>query len=127
MAIYDPPNGSVDPRPRCVGHCCRCFSIEHPYALVQEQYRQQLAHPNEPKASIPDIAVIGAMLIPQGVVRGQEIFTCKNLSKDGNCTIYETRPQMCRDFPGSRPCPYRNCASHGRQPRWRRIVNWFLE
>lgn len=24
---------------------------------------------------------------------------CPKLGKDGRCTIYETRPQLCRDFP----------------------------
>ena len=35
MAIFDPPDGSIDTRPRCVGHCCRGFSLEYPYSRVQ--------------------------------------------------------------------------------------------
>jgi Fe-S-cluster containining protein len=124
MALYDPPDGSRDPRPRCVGHCCRGFSLEHPYARVQEEYARWRA--GEPTA-IPDIGVIGAMLVPLGVFRKQELFTCRHLGKSGDCTIYETRPRMCRDFPGPNPCAYRNCASHGPQPAWKRAWNWLRD
>lgn len=32
------------------------------------------------------------------------LFTCGKLTSRGRCSIYETRPQMCRDFkPGSGP------------------------
>ena len=35
-------------------------------------------------------------------------YTCKHF--DGkNCTIYEARPQMCRDFPNGTTCTYRGC------------------
>ena len=31
---------------------------------------------------------------------GQDWFTCKNWNKETRlCMIYETRPQMCRDYP----------------------------
>lgn len=124
MAIFDPPDGSTDPRPRCVGHCCRGFSLEHPYTFVKEEHAR--ARRGEP-TTIPDIAVIGEMLVPLGVFRKQELFTCRHLSAQGNCTIYETRPKMCRDFPGPSPCPYRNCASHGEQAWWRRAWNWLRD
>jgi len=126
MAIFDPPDGTVDPRPRCTGHCCRGFSLEHPLELVQEEFARWRTNP-EKATLIPDIGTIGAMLVPLGKFRGQELFTCKHLSKEGNCSIYETRPKMCRDFPGPNPCPYRNCASHGRQPKIKQAWNWLRE
>ena len=124
MAIFDPPDGSVDPRPRCVGHCCRGFSLEHPYERVRAEF--EAWKKGEP-TTIPDIGVIGDMIQPLGVFRHQELFTCRHLSAEGNCGIYETRPQMCRDFPGPNPCPYRNCASHGDQPWWKRAWNWLRD
>lgn len=125
MPIYDPPDGSRDPRPRCTGHCCRQFSIEYPYQEVMADYKR---HERDPaSARIPDIGVIGKMLVPLGTFRGQELFTCRHHSASGDCTIYETRPRMCRDFPGPAACPYRNCASHGKQGRLKRIWNWLRD
>ncbi len=126
MALFDPPDGSTDPRPRCVGHCCRGFSLELPLATVQTEYARWKEDPSA-ATQIPDIATIAEMIIPLGVFRNQELFTCKNLSQTGECTIYQTRPQMCRDFPGPRPCPYRNCGSYGPMPLWRRAWNWLRE
>lgn len=124
MAIYDPADGSADPRPRCTGHCCRGFSLEYPHAEVKAEYERALAGA---ESKIPDVQIIAPMLIPLGVFRGQELFTCKNLGVDGNCQIYLERPKMCRDFPGPDPCPYRNCASHGVQSRIRKIWNWLRD
>jgi Fe-S-cluster containining protein len=126
MPIYDPPDGSADPRPRCTGHCCRGFSLEHPHAKVMEEYRNWQAGSSE-QGLIPDIGTIGAMLVPLGTFRGQELFTCRHLGSKGNCQIYETRPKMCRDFPGPNPCPYRNCSSHGPQGPLKKAMNWLLE
>ena len=124
MAIYDPPDGSSDPRPRCTGHCCRGFSLEYPNAVVKEEYAKAQAGQD---SFIPNVTTIAEMLIPLGVFRGQELFTCKHLSQEGNCTIYEMRPQMCRDFPGPDPCKYRNCASHGPQSALKRAWNWLRD
>lgn len=125
MPMYTDENGIDDRRPRCTGHCCLSFSLEYPWQKVKEEY--QLYQSNPEKCRIPDVNIIFPMLIPLGKFRNQEVFTCKNLSKEGNCQIYETRPKMCRDFPGPAPCPYRNCSSHGYQSRWRRIVNWLRD
>ena len=126
MALYDPPDGSIDPRPRCTGHCCRGFSLEYPLKVVREEAEKE-RRDSSYKSFIPKLLTIDDMLIPLGVFRGQELFTCKHLSTTGDCGIYESRPQMCRDFPGPRPCPYKNCASHGPQALWRRAWNWLRE
>jgi len=76
---------------------------------------------------LPDVATIATMLVPLGVYRGQELFTCKHLGANGDCGIYEKRPRMCREFPGPEPCPYRNCSSHGPQPWWKRVWNWLRD
>jgi Fe-S-cluster containining protein len=126
MAIFDPPDGSTDPRPRCTGHCCRGFSLEHPYETVLAEYERWQRDPAS-ATKIPEVAKIAEMLIPLGTFRGQELFTCHHLSPEGDCTIYEQRPPMCRDFPGPTPCPYRNCASHGPQPVWKQALNWLRD
>src|SRR6186713_2485093 len=121
MAIYDPPDGSRDKRSRCTGNCCRQFSLEFPLSEVEADYARFRADPGS--AKIPNIETIAPMIVSLGKFRGQELFTCRNLSADGNCGIYDTRPKMCRDFPGPDPCPYRNCASHGAQGAIRRVWN----
>lgn len=112
--------------PRCTGHCCKGFSLEYSQAEVMAEYELWKKNPSEPR-KIKDVAAIAEMIIPLGVFRKQELFTCKHLGKDGNCQNYEARPQMCRDFPGPNPCPFRNCASHGYQPIWKKVFNWLLE
>lgn len=124
MAIYDPSDGSLDPRPRCTGNCCRGFSLEYPHLTVKAEFQKFMTGK---KSLIPDIDTIYPMLIPLGVFRGQELFTCKHLGKNGDCQIYHQRPQMCRDFPGPSPCPYRNCASHGSQNIFRQLLNWLRD
>lgn len=126
MAVFDPADGSIDPRPRCTGHCCRGFSLERSWKDVQFELQKTQDDP-EYVSSIPDILLIGKMLIPLGTFRKQELFTCRHLSKEGNCGIYLSRPKMCRDFPGPSPCPYRNCSSHGKQSIVKRAWNWILE
>ena len=115
----------MTPKPRCTGHCCRGFALEYPYERVRADYARWQAGDRE--GLIPDIAQIYPMLQPLGVFRGQELFTCKHLQANGDCGIYATRPQMCRDFPGDRPCPYRNCSSHGPQPAIKRLLNWLRD
>jgi len=126
MAIYDPIDGSIDPRPRCTGNCCRCFSLEYPYETVLEE-NKEISVNSQYHSFIPNVETIASMLIPLGIARGQEIFTCKHLGKNGDCGIYEIRPQMCRDFPGPNSCSYRNCASHGKQNIFKRLLNWFRD
>lgn len=126
MALFDPPDGSTDPRPRCTGHCCRGFSLEHPHEVVKREFAKWKTDPST-STLIPNVEIIADMLVPLGVFRGQELFTCRHLSKEGNCTIYETRPKMCRDFPGPDPCKYRNCASHGPQSALKKAINWLRD
>lgn len=126
MPLYTSPDGIDDPRPRCTGHCCRGFSLEYPLARVQEEYRKWQADPST-ATLIPNIETIHEMLVPLGVFQKQELFTCKHLGKNGDCQIYEKRPQMCRDFPGPNPCRYRNCASHGPQSSLKRFWNWLRD
>lgn len=63
-----------------------------------------------------DVEQVADMVIPRGMLKagathplsGQAIladvwaYDCKNLGADGDCTIYEDRPRMCRKYPRSR-------------------------
>ncbi len=84
---------------RCTGHCCKRFALEFSYTEIQEDYT--LWRKDRSQSKIPQVEIIAPMLIPlrANPKHSEYLYTCKNLDKDGNCTIYEKRPQMCRDFP----------------------------
>ena len=96
---------------RCYGGCCR--RIWFPY-----ETRAEIEASGD-----PDARQISEMLEPeenQYVAQdGQPIsmkrglfFRCTNLDEEtGDCTIYETRPAMCRDFPNGYQCPASSCES----------------
>lgn len=65
-----------------------------------------------------DVEQIAAMVIPLGfsredrlgtgrvLVRPVNWYTCRNLSADGNCTAYATRPLMCSQYPYGTRCEH---------------------
>lgn len=122
---------------RCSGHCCRSFTLPHSPAELREQAELmreweavrddeearsawQDAHPGA--SLIRDIIQIEGMVVYLGpfyanpvedqVIEGFDhllhFYTCRNF--DGaNCRIYDSRPEMCRDYPYGRPCTYAAC------------------
>ena len=43
-------------------------------------------------------------------------YRCKHWDPEtGDCTIYDIRPQMCRDYPGAHGCNYAACTWHSRR------------
>ena len=96
---------------RCTGHCCRGFALDQSYAQLQKEFAIWKENPQN--STIPQIELIAPMVIP---VRSSSQFneytyTCKNLDPAGNCMVYESRPQMCRDFPDKKSCRFWNCTS----------------
>jgi len=58
----------------------------------------------------PFVPVKHAPFLLDGVKVDAWLFTCSALNAEGRCSIYETRPQLCRDFKaGSDPL----CVYHG--------------
>lgn len=53
-----------------------------------------------------DIHLLYPMLVPAA---GEKRFNCKHQSKNGDCSIYDIRPQMCRDYPYGKVCPRKSC------------------
>lgn len=105
---------------RCTGHCCESFGfyLDNHDPTDPESVRERLRASAGPEnAQIADMIVplrpinVGD-LIPSGELASMPgyLFTCKNFdTATRSCTIYETRPAMCRDFPYTRPCPYKAC------------------
>lgn len=79
----------------CTGECCGSFTLKRnaaeKFATVWREHR--------------DAAVIADMVsyLRPSEEDNHEEYTCKHF-KDGRCSIYETRPKMCRDFPYSGIC-----------------------
>lgn len=109
----------------CAGHCCRIFYLPHTPAELEAK-----------RGDLVDGETICDMVIYRGLLTADQYegycrqhglapdkhvlikrttgnyYTCKCLTVDGLCSIYETRPHMCRDFPYGHPCQYGDC-EHG--------------
>lgn len=111
---------------RCTGHCCKRFALKHSLSELRAEYEAWQKDPSLSK--IKDIEKIATMVIPvASSADGREhVYTCKHLSPEGDCTVYETRPQMCRDFPDEKGCHFWKCTSEQSayfgMPLWRRLV-----
>lgn len=120
---------------RCTGHCCEKFSLPlSPMELQHAAKKQAKGWPA--RFSNPDMGKVAEMVIPLGThyrgtphanVRGRKReknapwdtrakqarewwYTCKYYDPETrNCTNYENRPSICREFPGSGTCKYRGC------------------
>lgn len=89
---------------RCTGQCCEQFVLSSGgHGIDMDQLR---ADPLRWK----DGLIVLYMLIPLGEGR----FNCKHFDRGTrDCTIYERRPQMCRDYPYGRACPRDGCTLEG--------------
>ncbi len=109
---------------RCSGQCCSMLLLGgDPNYLRRRRRRARWRIVDEGGGSLDDKRLkdwdqIIEMVIYLGEVAnpnrpGSPVdhwYTCRNHDADsGNCTIYETRPQMCRDFPNGRECPNAGC------------------
>ncbi|MEW6055300.1 MAG: YkgJ family cysteine cluster protein [Bdellovibrionota bacterium] len=111
---------------RCRGHCCKRFAMEHSFEELQGDYA--IWRENPASSKIPDVEKIATMVVPLRSSRdGREhVYTCKHLQKSGDCGIYESRPQMCRDFPEQASCHFWACRSSQSAyfglPLWKRLL-----
>jgi Fe-S-cluster containining protein len=106
LQMLHSPADKPEPRPEdggpchlCTASCCRYFALEI-----------------DKPASKRDYDHIRWYLMHEGVVvwvQDDDWYlevrtTCRHLRHDNTCGIYETRPQICRDYglPGDDPCEY---------------------
>ncbi len=97
---------------RCTGHCCRNF----PLPLSPEEFQSEAANIKARTIESDrdrEFVQVASMLIPLGVSskpysdgRVQYRYSCKNFSATGDCSIYETRPRMCSDYPYGGDCDH---------------------
>ena len=113
-----------DDATRCSGACCRCFSLPHSPAELWDNYDRWANGVEEPPPGQTGILIDIHILAPMVMYVGTRppdwagfshadpgyYYTCKHFSAaTGDCTIYERRPQVCRDFPYGRPCEFKGC------------------
>lgn len=51
----------------------------------------------------------GAILPDGSAAEGGDYYDCRHLRPNGDCAVYEGRPQMCRNYPNGRPCTKPGC------------------
>lgn len=111
---------------RCTGHCCRAFYL--PWG--PDRLKQQLKEIDEGRSFVTStgpqsdahaefrqvaemVIYIGFQKNPDNKDPNQQpghYYTCKNYDGEkGQCKIYETRPNMCRNYPYASPCGYSSC------------------
>jgi len=99
---------------RCTGHCCRDFHVgAHSYDELRRAYvarklgRSDFERDDGTRMPhLADILTLFPMLIPNAEDRH---YHCAHIRPDGDCAIYESRPQMCRDYPYGRRCTFAGC------------------
>lgn len=127
---------------RCTGHCCKCFPLgiepdERPTGFSPDELEEIFnahAEDREPTANggryLNDIEIVYPMIryLGESTVRidGEKVdppihvYECAHLQENGDCGIYESRPEVCRDYPYGRPCGQPDCTwDEAREPEAR--------
>ena len=119
---------------RCTGHCCRDFVVGGGWSrarLVQESF---LAQDLGDERQAYESAFIADMIVPiigqspdhpeRWYTESRHRFTCRHFDRQRSiCTVYETRPRMCRSYPHGEACAYAGCTWKEAQAVSRLIEN----
>lgn len=106
------------PTRRCQGHCCRLFQIVD-YSSHDKLWQAYLKWKQTSQKDTEGIHILAPMLIPKGsTYDGFPLFSCKHLSKGRDCTIYDHRPQMCRDLGTINQCTNQQCRLNPKNDFW---------
>lgn len=100
---------------RCTGHCCAVFTLP----ASPDKLAKRLAHVKDGAFILNMVIFIEETTIGEnGKVAGTYaseftplrhcssdttiyLYTCRHFDREArNCTVYEDRPEMCRDHPG---------------------------
>ena len=98
-APHDPDPDKGGPCHLCTASCCRYFALQLDKPSTKQDHdhiRWYLMHEGI------------AVWVQDGDWYLEVRTTCRHLQPDNRCGIYETRPQICRDYglPGDDPCEF---------------------
>lgn len=122
---------------RCTGHCCQEFYLPYSPEELADAYKAWSGSggkpiamaKDKPKPILVDIHLITPMVVHLGfklqeqpcvnptdeVLLGKpevagNYYRCKHFDAESkNCTIYDIRPAMCRNYPYAEKCNYGGC------------------
>ncbi len=81
----------------CPGHCCDSLPLNPSLEMIE----RFATHGWDQAGYVLD------MLVPLATPSGSALkhYTCRFFDRDTRlCTAYESRPDMCRDYPNGKPC-----------------------
>jgi len=76
------------------GQCCKNFML-HP---KEEQVPWAYTSKDTKERVISRLKKEDLPFLPTKVNKHRWMFKCSKISKNGKCTIYKNRPQLCRNF-----------------------------
>lgn len=112
---------------RCTGGCCRAFALSGTYGELLRSYDAWrnhqttfIRHGGGKRALLPDAHLVALMVRPLGEFMANPltgtafdkltmVYSCAHLEDNGDCGIYDRRPQLCRDYPNDRRCGFSGC------------------
>jgi Fe-S-cluster containining protein len=118
------PYGTFEVEGRCSGQCCKIFNL---CGLTMKELQERIDEGNvkdgevikdmlieltiEQKMERRELYCNNANIVDDEVLKNTSYFTCKHLSENGDCSIYENRPHLCRSYPYCREgrCEFKGC------------------
>lgn len=96
---------------RCTGHCCRAFTLPKSPEDIRKMVEEDRL--NDGPFILDMLIYLGLFDVnPAGGVLDEpwHYFTCRHLdTATGNCTVYEQRPHLCRNYPNDKACEFPGC------------------
>ena len=85
---------------QCIGRCCQAFSIS-----LQSERDPLVLYTEDPDGFVDGRALADMLIrLPGPTPDGRLRFTCRHLTDELRCGIYEERPDMCRTYPNGGTC-----------------------
>lgn len=88
----------VIPQSRCSGECCTGFTLNWPLWYLDLTGDASY-----------DTEAIVEMCVPLPMEDGKLRYSCRHLQSNGDCGIYDRRPEMCRRYPLDGFCSAPGC------------------
>ena len=122
MLQFCTPSTSEAPKltNRCTGHCCKRIDLPYTHAEVKEMqssgvYKlpgsKHIVTDRDTINGAPGYTEIKAVVDAMIPLEKDNIYACSHF-KNGNCGIYETRPNLCGNYPYGKRC------IHGKSCEW---------